>query len=997
MLNQTTRPQAMARFRAGICLLLLFCIGAFWPATAFSATPTASIAVDKSTLVIGQTAEVTITFSEVVTGFTLADITTQNGTVSGLATSDNITYTTTLSPALGITYAANVITVNMAGVTDAANNPGQGAVSSNNYAVDTQRPTVSIAVAPSSLTAGDTATVTFTFSEAVTGFTTADLTIANGRLPVVSSSDGGITWTATFTPDSNVYDATNLITLDNTGVSDLVGNAGTGTTDSNNYTINTVRPTAVLLITPTALKIGDTPALVTITFSEAVTDFTNADLSISNGTLTTVSSSDGGITWEARFTPSANVTYAVNQIVLDNAGVRNAAGNAGIGTSGSNNYSIDTQRPTATVVVANTSISEGQTSDVTITFSEAVTGFTLGDLDTFNGILSNLSTSDNVIWRATLSPFPGISAANNVILLDMTGVTDLYGNMGSGTVNSNMYAVNAPAMSLSPLPDMVLGLAYSQTVSVTGGTAPYTLTAGGTLPTGLTFAGGVISGIPTQPGTFSFTISATDSDGFSVARTYTKTVSSAPTAVSRRISVEAGKQAVVDLADGATGGPFTLANVASVSPAVAGTTSLAGTVLTFNAAISFDGTATVVFTLANAYATSAPVSIYFDVTGRPDPASDAEVTGLLSAQAESAKRFADSQIGNFNSRLEQLHNEGDRRRNSMAVRLGYTGNDTKGDEDRPFADLLGKASGTEAGSGFAMHNYASEAKGGSQPAKPPVDVDLDRLAVWTGGYVNFGKRDDGKLSLDYTTAGVSGGMDYRFSKSFVAGFGIGYGRDATDIGSNGSENRAHAYSGSVYASYSPAKSVYLDGLLGGSWLDLSSKRYETSSGSFANGDRGGGQVFGSITAAYEKRDDAWLISPYGRLDFARTWLGSFTETGSGAFLLKYGSQTVDTMSGVAGLRLEYALATEWGMLKPGARVEYVHDFEGSSQVSMGYADTAGLPFAYRTDSKGSDYVTLGASLDAALNDNWNARFDYRTAVGGVGRSHAFGLKAGRNF
>jgi outer membrane autotransporter protein len=240
-------------------------------------------------------------------------------------------------------------------------------------------------------------------------------------------------------------------------------------------------------------------------------------------------------------------------------------------------------------------------------------------------------------------------------------------------------------------------------------------------------------------------------------------------------------------------------------------------------------------------------------------------------------------------------------------------------------------------------------------------------------------------------------MDYRFSKSLVAGFGLGYGRDATDIGANGTESRAHAYSGAVYASYQPFKSTYLDGLIGGSWLDLSSKRYETASGTFAMGDRSGTQIFGSITASYEKRDDAWLISPYGRLDFSRSWLDGYTESGSGAGLLRYGSQTVDTVSGIAGLRVEYAVTTDWGTLKPGARIEYVHDFAGSSQVSLGYADTGGLDYVFQTEGKGSDYVTLGASLDAALSGSWTARFDYRTAVGGVGQSHALGLKVGRNF
>ena len=68
-------------------------------------------------------------------------------------------------------------------------------------------------------------------------------------------------------------------------------NAGTGSTDSNNYAIDNVRPTASIVVADTALSNGET-SLVTITFSEAVTGFTNADLTIANGTLSGVASAD---------------------------------------------------------------------------------------------------------------------------------------------------------------------------------------------------------------------------------------------------------------------------------------------------------------------------------------------------------------------------------------------------------------------------------------------------------------------------------------------------------------------------------------------------------------------------------------------------------------------------------------------------------------------------------------------------------------------------------
>ena len=256
----------------------------------------------------------------------------------------------------------------------------------------------------------------------------------------MSTSDGGITWTATLTPTPGIRDATNVITLDNAGVADMAGNAGAGTTSSNNYAIDTTRLTSTIVVADTVLSIGET-SLVTIAFSEAVSGFTNADLTVANGTLSAVSSSDGGVTWTATLTPVIGITAATNVITLDNTGVQNAAGNVGAGTTDSNNYAIDTMRPTATIVVADTTLSIGETSLVTITFSEAVSGFTNGDLTVLNGTLSSVSSSDNMTWTATLTPNSNVNAATNTITLDNSGVTDYAGNAGAGTTESNSYSV----------------------------------------------------------------------------------------------------------------------------------------------------------------------------------------------------------------------------------------------------------------------------------------------------------------------------------------------------------------------------------------------------------------------------------------------------------------------------------------------------------------------------------------------------------------------------
>ncbi|UPT39813.1 Ig-like domain-containing protein [Pseudomonas amygdali] len=430
--------------------------------------PTATIVLADNSLSIGETSQVTITFSEAVSGFTNADLTVVNGTLSAVTTSNNIVWTATFTPTNNITDSTNVITLDNTGVTDAAGNTGSGTTTSNNYAIDTQRPTASILVADASLTAGETSLVTITFSEAVSGFTNADLTVPNGTLSTVTSSDGGITWTATYTPNNNVNDTTNVITLSNAGVTDLAGNAGSGTSNSGNFTIDTVRPSATVVVADSALSAGET-SLVTITFSEAVTGFTNADLTVANGTLSAVSSSDGGVTWTATLTPTANVTDNTNLITLDASGVANASGNAGTGTISSNNYAIDTQRPTASIVVADNALAIGETSLVTITFSEAVTGFTNADLTISNGTLSTVSSSDGgVTWTATLTPTAGITSNSNSVTLNNAGVADQAGNAGSGLSTSNNYAIDTvrPTASIT-MSDNALTAGETSLVTIT--------------------------------------------------------------------------------------------------------------------------------------------------------------------------------------------------------------------------------------------------------------------------------------------------------------------------------------------------------------------------------------------------------------------------------------------------------------------------------------------------------------------------------------------------
>ncbi|MBC6369227.1 Ig-like domain-containing protein, partial [Algoriphagus sp. AK58] len=276
------------------------------------------------------------------------------------------------------------------------------------------------------LTSEETSMVTITFSEAVTGLTAADFTVANGTLSGLSTADGGITWTATLTPDIGVEDPTNVITLDNTGYQDAAGNEGTGTTDSNNYAVDTQRPTATITVADTQLTVGET-TIVTIAFSEAVTGLSLGDFIVSNGLLGSLSTEDN-MTYTAILTPLPNTEDATNVIRLDNAGFRDLAGNSGSGTTDSNNYLVDTQPPL--VNTQNITIQLDGTGNVSIQANQ------VDDNSTDGFGIANLMIDQTDFDCTNVGP-------NTVILT----VTDVNGNTATGTATVTVEDTTAPTVT----------------------------------------------------------------------------------------------------------------------------------------------------------------------------------------------------------------------------------------------------------------------------------------------------------------------------------------------------------------------------------------------------------------------------------------------------------------------------------------------------------------------------------------------------------------------
>lgn len=158
--------------------------------------------------------------------------------------------------------------------------------------------------------------------------------------------------------------------------------------------------------------------------------------------------------------------------------------------------------------------------------------------------LINGGSSCNVFWQVGSSATLGTTTtlAGSILALQSITLTtsasvsgQLLARNGAVTLDTGTVGVCAlacPAITVNPvtLPTGGQpGVPYSQSISATGGAAPYTFAVtAGALPDGLTLSpAGLLSGTPTTSGTSTFTITATDDNGCTGFRTYTITINPA--------------------------------------------------------------------------------------------------------------------------------------------------------------------------------------------------------------------------------------------------------------------------------------------------------------------------------------------------------------------------------------------------------------------------------------------------------------------------------------
>jgi outer membrane autotransporter protein len=189
-----------------------------------------------------------------------------------------------------------------------------------------------------------------------------------------------------------------------------------------------------------------------------------------------------------------------------------------------------------------------------------------------------------------------------------------------------------------------------------------------------------------------------------------------------------------------------------------------------------------------------------------------------------------------------------------------------------------------------------EGKDGKAVIEPSKNVltpsPENRWGVWitgSGDFVNVSS-DGNTQGYDFTTGGVSLGLDYRLIKNLAVGIAVGYAHIWTNLTGNGNIG-ANSGRGGLYAAFSEG-GFYLNGYAGGGYNSYDTQRNALQGG--ASGSTNGGEFNGYAGGGYDFHCGGFTFGPTASLEYTYVEISGYNESGSLA-PLRIVSQNQDTI------------------------------------------------------------------------------------------------------
>ncbi|MEJ2404322.1 MAG: autotransporter outer membrane beta-barrel domain-containing protein, partial [Candidatus Thiodiazotropha sp.] len=338
-----------------------------------------------------------------------------------------------------------------------------------------------------------------------------------------------------------------------------------------------------------------------------------------------------------------------------------------------------------------------------------------------------------------------------------------------------------------------------------------------------------------------------------------------------------------------------------------------------------------------------------------------------------SRQGGETQVRNLGSRIAALR--------GGARGLSFNGLDWRIDgEDLPL-QMLADA-------------YRRSQGGGASADNPLLE---SRLGVFVTGDIASGSKDETELEngLDFDTYGLTVGADYRLDNQFILGGAFGVINTQADLNNSAGDLDTQGYSLSLYGTYYSEQNYFIDfsGSYGiNNFEQTRNIVYQLNGGANVNqkldADYDGDMLSLFIGSGYDFSRSAWSFGPRVDLEYVRSNVDGFTEKVSDASADGGGWATrVDSMDQTwltlnLGGRVSYTHSTDWGVLIPYARLDWLHEFKDDSQSVNAYFVDDPSPQAIEISSEDPDrdYMRLRVGSSAQFQNGVVGFIDFGTLL-----------------
>ncbi len=255
---------------------------------------------------------------------------------------------------------------------------------------------------------------------------------------------------------------------------------------------------------------------------------------------------------------------------------------------------------------------------------------------------------------------------------------------------------------------------------------------------------------------------------------------------------------------------------------------------------------------------------------------------------------------------------------------------------------------------------AESADKGNDGEKKPVSATTvtKPYSAFMLGDVSLSQKK-GQVGFDISTRGMTAGVDYRFSKEWVAGAALGYSRAITELNVGG-EQKASSVSGSVFAQWLPANSSYVSIVANTGRGNYKLARITTDQ-TIARAEPKGQSAAAQVEAGYMWSNGGYRLQPFVRGEYAKATIDPIVESGS-AEALYIEKQRVRSNTLSAGLVGDFSVNTSMGVFIPSARLELYRENQRINDNFARLVNGTPVLVALTSDPIDKSYGTFGLNL-----------------------------------